>query len=97
MGTLNARDKKLEEMRAIEKRISSLQGEMKATEELIKNVEKEEQDNHPSVQRHLSKYGTLPAKTPHYREKMKLADEINAIQKEIATLERRLSEIKKGP
>jgi Mg2+ and Co2+ transporter CorA len=96
MGTLSTRDKKLEEQKAIEKRISYLHGEMKATEELIKNVEKEEQDNHPSVQRHLSRVGTLPAKTPHYREKMKLADEIKAIQEEISTLERRLSEIKKG-
>jgi len=35
-------------------------------------------------------------KTPHYREKMKLANEIKAIKEEIATLERRLFEIKKG-
>jgi TolA-binding protein len=96
MGTLNTRDKKREEQKAIEQRISTLDGEMKATEELIKNIEKEEQDNHPSVQRHLSKYGTLPAKTPHYREKMKLADEVKAIQEEIATLKRRLSEINRG-
>jgi len=96
MGTLNTRDKKLEEKKAIEKRISYLEGEMKATEELIKNVEKEEQDNHPSVQRFPSKDRPAPVKTPHYREKMKLADEIKAIQEEIATLERRLSEIKKG-
>jgi hypothetical protein len=96
MGTLNTRDKKLEEQKAIEKRISTLEGEMKATEELIKKVEKEEQDNHPSVQRFPSKDRPAPVKTPHYREKMKLADEIKAIQEEIATLERRLSEIKKG-
>ena len=42
MGYLNTRDKKLEEMRTIEKRISNLEEEMKATEELIKKVEKEE-------------------------------------------------------
>jgi len=93
MGYLNTRDKKLEEMRTIEKRISNLEEEMKATEELIKKVEKEEQDNHPSFR---SKNRPVLAKTPHYREKAKLADEIKAIKEEIATLERRLSEIKKG-
>ena len=96
MGYLNTRDKKLEEMRTIEKRISNLEEEMKATEELIKKVEKEEQDNHPSVQPFRSKYGPVPVKTPHYREKVKLANEIKAIKEEIATLERRLFEIKKG-
>jgi len=96
MGYLNTKDKKLEEMRTIEKRISNLEEEMKATEELIKKVEKEEQDNHPSVQPFRSKYGPVPMKTPHYREKMKLANEIKAIKEEIATLERRLFEIKKG-
>ena len=96
MGYLNTKDKKLEEMRTIEKRISNLEEEMKATEELIKKVEKEEQDNHPSVQPFRSKYGSVPMKTPHYREKMKLANEIKAIKEEIATLERRLFEIKKG-
>lgn len=93
MGYLNTRDKKLEEMRTIEKRISNLEEEMKATEELIKKVEKEEQDNHPSFR---SKNRPVPVKTPHYREKMKLANEIKAIKEEIATLERRLFEIKKG-
>ena len=93
MGYLNTRDKKLEEMRTIEKRISNLEKEMKATEGLIKKVEKEEQDNHPSFR---SKYGAVPVKTPHYREKVKLVDEIKAIKEEIATLERRLFEIKKG-
>ena len=93
MGYLNTRDKKLEEMRAVEKRIFNLEEEMKATEELIKKVEKEEQDNHPSFR---SKNGSVPVKTPHYREKMILADEIKAIKEEIATLERRLFEIKKG-
>jgi hypothetical protein len=93
MGYLNTRDKKLEEMRTIEKRISNLEEEMKATEELIKKVEKEEQDNHPSFR---SKDGVVPVKTPHYREKMKLANEIKAIKEEIATLEGRLFEIKKG-
>jgi len=96
MGYLNTRDKKLEEMRTIEKRISNLEEEMKATEELIKKVEKEEQENHPSVQPFRSKNGPVPAKTPHYREKMKLANEIKAIKEERATLERRLFEIKKG-
>jgi hypothetical protein len=96
MEYLNTRDKKLEEKRTIEKRISNLEEEMKATEELIKKVEKEEQDNHPSVQPFRSKYGPVPMKTPHYREKMKLANEIKAIKEEIATLERRLFEIKKG-
>ena len=96
MGYLNTRDKKLEEMRTIEKRISNLEEEMEATEELIKRVEKEEQDNHPSVQPFRSKYGPVLMKTPHYREKMKLAKEIKAIKEEIATLERRLFEIKKG-
>jgi hypothetical protein len=93
MGYLNTRDKKLEEMRTIEKRISTLEEEMKATEELIKKVEKEEQDNHPSFR---SKNRPGPVKTPHYREKMKLANEIKAIKEQIATLERRLFEIKKG-
>ena len=93
MGYLNTKDKKLEEMRTIEKRISNLEEEMKATEELIKKVEKEEQDNHPSFR---SKNRPVPVKTPHYREKMILANEIKAIKEEIATLERRLVEIKKG-
>jgi hypothetical protein len=93
MGYLNTRGKKLEEMRTIEKRISNLEEEMKATEELIKKVEKEEQDNHPSFR---SKNTPVPVKTPHYREKIKLANEIKAIKEEIATLERRLFEIKKG-
>ena len=93
MGYLNTRDKKLEEMRTIEKRISNLEEEMKATEELIKKVEKEEQDNHPSFR---SKNRPVPVKSPHYREKMKLADEIKAIKEEITTLERRLFDIKKG-
>jgi septal ring factor EnvC (AmiA/AmiB activator) len=93
MGYLNTRDKKLEEMRTIEKRISNLEEEIKATEELIKKVEKEEQDNHPSFR---SRNRPVPVKTPHYREKMKLANEIKAIKEEIATLERRLFEIKKG-
>jgi DNA repair exonuclease SbcCD ATPase subunit len=93
MGYLNTRDKKLEEMRTIEERISNLEEEMKATEDLIKKVEKEEWDNHPSFR---SKYGSVPVKSPHYREKAKLADEIKAIKEEIATLERRLSEIKKN-
>ena len=93
MGYLNTRDKKLEEMRTIEKRISNLGEEMKATEDLIKKVEKEEQDNHPSFR---SRNGSVPVKTPHYREKVKLANEIKSIKEEIATLERRLSEIKKG-
>ena len=93
MGHLNTRDKKLEEMRTIEKRISNLEEEIKATEELIKKVEKEEWDNHPSFR---SKYGSVPVKSPHYREKAKLANEIKAIKEEIATLERRLFEIKKG-
>lgn len=93
MGNLNTRDKKLEEMRTIEKRISNLEEEVKATEELIKKVEKEEWDNHPSFR---SKYGSVPVKTPHYKEKEKLANEIKANKEEIATLERRLFEIKKG-
>ena len=93
MGSLNTRDKKLEEKRTIEKRISNLEEEIKATEELIKKVEKEEQDNHPSFR---SKVGSVPVKTPHYREKAKLADEIKTMKEEIATLERRLFEIKKG-
>ncbi len=96
MGHLSAREKKLEEMRTIEKRISDLEEEMKATEELIKKVEKEEQDNHPAVQPLRSKYGPVPVKTPHYREKMILANEIKVMKEEIATLERRLVEIKKG-
>jgi hypothetical protein len=93
MGYLNTRDKKLEEKRIIEKRISNLEEEIKATEELIKKVEKEELDNHPSFR---SKVGSVPVKTPHYREKAKLANEIKAIKEEIATLERRLFEINKG-
>ena len=93
MGYLNTRDKKLEEKRTIEKRISNLEEEIKTTEDLIKKVEKEEQDNHPSFR---SKVGSVPVKTPHYREKAKLADEIKAMKEEIATLERRLFEIKKG-
>jgi hypothetical protein len=96
MKYLNTRDKKLEQMRTIEKRISNLKEEMKATEELIKKVEKEEQDNHPPVQPFRSKDGSVPVKSPHYREKVKLANEIKAIKEEIATLERRLLEIKKG-
>ena len=96
MGYLTTRGKKLEEKRTIEKRISNLEEEMKATEDLIKKLEKEEQDNHPSVQPSRSKYGPVPVKTPHYREKAKLANEIKAIKEEIATLERRLFEIKKG-
>jgi hypothetical protein len=93
MGYLNTRDKKLEEMRTIEESISNLQEEIRATEELIKKVEREEQDNHPSFR---SKDRPLSVKSPHYREKAKLADEIKATKEEIATLERRLSEIKKG-
>jgi hypothetical protein len=93
IGYVNTRDKKLGEMRTIEKRISYLEEEMKATEDLIKKVEKEEQDNHPSFR---SKSGSVPAKSPHYREKLKLANEIKAMKEEIAILERRLSEIKRG-
>ena len=96
MKYLNTRDKKLEQMRTIEKRISNLKEEMKATEELIKKVEKEEQDNHPPVQPFRSTDGSVPVKSPHYREKVKLANEIKAIKEEITTLERRLFEIKKG-
>jgi hypothetical protein len=96
IGYLNNRGKKLEEMRTIEKRISKLEEEIKVTEKLIKKVEKEEVDNHPSVQPHRSKYGPVPVKTPHYREKMKLANQIKAIKEEIATLERRSLEIQKG-
>ena len=93
MGYLNTRDKKLEEKRSIEKRISNLEEEIKATEDLIKKVEKEEQDNHPSFR---PKVGAVPVKTPHYREKAKMADDIKAMKEEIATLERRLLEINKG-
>ncbi len=96
MGYLNTKDKKLAEMRTIEKRISNLEAEIKTTEELIKKVEKEEQDNHPSAQPYRSKDGPVPVKTPHYKEKMKLANEIKANKEEIATLERRLFEIKKS-
>jgi hypothetical protein len=70
-----------------------LEEEVKSTEDLIKKVEKEEWDNHPSFR---SRNRSVPVKSPHYREKMKLADEIKAMKEEIATLERRLLEIKKG-
>jgi hypothetical protein len=93
MGYLNTRDTKLEEKRTIEKRISNLEKEMKATEELIKKVEKEEVDNHPSFR---SRDKSVPVKTPHYREKAKLANDIKTFKEEITTLERRLSEINRG-
>ena len=96
MGYLTTRGKKLEEKRTIEKRISNLEEEIKSTEDLIKKIEKEEQENHLSVQSFRSTFGAVPVKTPHYREKAKLVDEIKAIKEEIATLERRLVDIKKG-
>ena len=93
---LEAIDKKIEEKKKIEKEISKLEEEMKAAEERIKQLEKDEEDNYPLVQPYRGRRGFVAVETPHYREKLKLANRIKSIKEEIATLEERLSEVRRG-
>jgi chromosome segregation ATPase len=89
-------EEKIEAKRMIEKKISELEEEMKAAEERIKQLEKEEEENYPSMQPQRSRGRFAPVESPHYREKVKLANRIKSIKEEIATLEERLSNIRRG-
>ena len=93
---LEAIDQKIEEKRIIEKKISELEEEMMEAEERIKQLEKDEDENHPSMQPFYSRGRFVPVESPHYREKVKLADRIKSIKEEIATLEERLSKIRRS-
>ena len=91
-------DQKIEEKRRIEKKISELEEEKKAAEDRIKWLEKDEEQNHPSMQpyRDRSRRGFVPVESYHYREKLKLTNRIKFIQEEIATLVGKLSVIKRS-
>lgn len=89
-------EEKIETKRMIEKKISELEEEMKAAEKRIKQLEKEEEENFPSIQPHRSRGRFVPVETPQYREKVKLVNRIESIKEEIATLEERLSNIRRG-
>ncbi len=92
-------EEKLEEKRTIEKKISKLEEEMEAAKERIKELEKDEEENYPAMQPFQGRggrFGFVSVETPHYREKVKWVNRIRATQEEIATLEKRLSEIRRS-
>jgi flagellar motility protein MotE (MotC chaperone) len=89
-------EEKIEAKRMIEKKISELEEEMKAAEKRIKQLEKEEEENYPSIQPQRIRGRFVPVESPHYREKVKLVNRIKSIKEEIATLEERLSNIRRG-
>ena len=93
---LRAIDEKIEEKRTIEKRISRQEEEMKAAQERIKQLEKEEEENYPLVQPHRCRRRFVALESPYYREKVTLANRIKSIKEEIATLEERRSNIRRG-
>ena len=93
---LEAIEQKIEEKRIIEKKISELEEEVMEAEERIKQLEKDEDENYPSMQPFYSRGRFVPVESPHYREKVKLANRIKSIKEEIATLEERLSKIKRS-
>jgi Domain of unknown function (DUF4124) len=93
---LKAIEEKIEEKRMIEKKISKLEEEKKGAEERIKQLEKDEEENYPLMQPYRSRGRFVPVESPHYREKVKLANRIKSIKEEIATLEERLSNIRRS-
>jgi flagellar motility protein MotE (MotC chaperone) len=95
-GYLKTVEEKIEAKRMIEKKISELEEEMKAAEERIKQLEKDEEENYPSMQPFRSRRRFVPVESPHYQEKVKLVNRIKSIKEEIATLEERLSNIRRG-
>ena len=89
-------EEKIEAKRTIEKKISMLEEERKAAEEQIKKLEKDEEENYPTMQPQRSRGRFTPIETHHYQEKVKLTNRIKSIKEEIATLEERLSNIRRG-
>jgi hypothetical protein len=93
---LEAVEEKITARKKIEKRISELEEEMEKARERIKYLEKDEEDNHPQVQPHFRRRGFVPVAGTHFKERQDLSYRIKDIQKEIAALEEKLSEIKRG-
>ncbi len=89
-------DKKIEEKRKIQREISKLEEEMRQAEERIRFLEKDEEENYPLIQPFHSGRRFNPVEPHHHQEKVRLSNRIKFIKDEIATLEKRLSEIQRS-
>jgi len=94
---LKAYEKKIEAKKAIERKISKLEEELRAAEKQVKKIKeiKESKTSGPAVKHHSDGAKHVPVGGAPTKED-KLLLRIRDIKKEIAALEKQLSKIKKG-
>ena len=93
---LRSIEEKIQAKKELEKKISKLEEELNASEERIRYLEKDEKENDPLIQPQRSRGKFAPVASRHYREKQILENRIKSIKEEIATLEEKLSSIRRS-
>jgi hypothetical protein len=88
-------ERKIEAKKAIEKRISTLEEEMRVAEERVKQLKEKEEYSHPVTRYRNRVRDRVPLEEPP-SEKDRLLVRIMNIKKQIAALEEQVSEIKRG-
>ena len=91
-------DRRIEEKKKLEQRVSALEDELRSAEERVRWIEEDERENFQYYQpfRDPRTGRWAPVASPYYAEKVRLLARIDEIKSDLASLEEKLSKIQRG-